>query len=82
MYCQPREDEPLFQEVRATKENSGRFKRGADPRRHRFTRDECVAGFWAAVESITMRYPKAINPDGRHVVCNFLKSRYRPQEPQ
>ena len=54
--------------------NRGHFKKGADPRRHRFTRDECVAGFWAAVESITTRYPKAVNPDGRHIVCNFLRS--------
>ena len=47
----------------------------ADPWRHRFTRDECVTGFWAAIESITTRYPKAVYPDGRHIVCNFLKSR-------
>ena len=23
--------------------------------------------------SSTTRYPKAINPDGRHIVCNFLR---------
>jgi hypothetical protein len=55
--------------------NKGRFKKGFDPRRHRFTRAECSKGFWAAVESIVSRYPDAIMPDGRHMVCNFLKSR-------
>ena len=54
--------------------NRGHFKKGADPRRHLFTREECVMGFWAATESITTRYPKAVNPDGRHIVCNFLQS--------
>ena len=62
--------------------NKGQFQKGADPRRHKFTSDECSKGFWAAIESITTRYPKAINPDGRHIVCNFLKSRYRAQELQ
>ena len=55
------------------KENCEQFKKGADPRRHRFTRDECVAEFWAALESIVIRHPDAITPDGRHIVCNFLK---------
>ncbi|PYS76532.1 MAG: hypothetical protein DMF66_14155 [Acidobacteria bacterium] len=36
--------------------NAGSFRRGPDPRRHRFTRDEQVAGFWAALESLTTRY--------------------------
>jgi hypothetical protein len=57
--------------------NRGWFKRGDDPRRHRFTEDECSAGFWAAVESITARYPDAVMADGRHIVCNFLKSKQR-----
>ena len=54
--------------------NKGRFRKGADPRRHRFTREECSAGFWAAIESITTHYPKAVMMDGRHIVCNFLLS--------
>ena len=50
----------------------GRFKPGPDPRRHKFTRDECIEGFWAAIESVVIRYPDAILPDGRHIVANFL----------
>jgi len=57
--------------------NRGRFQKGHDPRRHKFTRDECSAGFWAAVESIVIRYPDAIMSDGRHIVVNFMKSRKR-----
>jgi hypothetical protein len=38
------------------KPNAGSFRRGHDPRRHQFTRAECVAGFWAALESLTTRY--------------------------
>jgi hypothetical protein len=53
--------------------NPGAFRKGADPRRHKFTRDECSKGFWAAVESIVCRYPDAIGADGRHMVVNFLK---------
>jgi hypothetical protein len=51
------------------------FVKGHDPRRHQFTPAECSAGFWAAVESIILRHPDAIMPDGRHMVCNFLASR-------
>lgn len=54
---------------------TGRFKKGHDPRRHKFTRDECSRGFWAAIESITARYPNAVMRDGRHIACNFLRSR-------
>lgn len=55
--------------------NAGSFKPGPDPRRHKFTTAECSKGFWAAVESIVVRYPDAVMPDGRHMVVNFLKSR-------
>jgi hypothetical protein len=55
-------------------EYRGRFKKGYAPRRHKLTREECSNGFWAAVESIIARYPDAIMPDGRHMVCNFMKS--------
>jgi hypothetical protein len=61
----------------AAPSNRGRFQKGYDPRRHKFTRDECSDGFWAAVESIIIRYPDAIMPDGRHMVVNFMKSRKR-----
>ena len=54
--------------------NSGQFKKGADPRRHRFTREECSAGFLAAIESIITRHPEKVGKDGRHIVCHFLKA--------
>lgn len=55
------------------RQNRGHFRRGYDPRRHRFTRDECQAGFWAALESIIARYPDATDTAGRHMACDFLK---------
>jgi len=58
------------------KENKGRFKKGPDPRRHKFTREECQAGFWRALESIITRYPDATN-GGRHMACYFLKRKAR-----
>lgn len=57
------------------KANPGHFRKGEDPRRHKLTREERSKGFWNAVESIVTRYPDAIMADGRHMVCNFLKSR-------
>lgn len=40
--------------------NAGSFRKGADPRRHKFTLAECQEGgrrgFWAALEAITVRY--------------------------
>lgn len=51
--------------------NNGRFRKGNDPRRHKFTREECQAGFWAALESVTIRYPAAVNARG-HIALNFL----------
>jgi hypothetical protein len=59
------------------KENKGRFQKGPDPRRHKFTRDDCVKGFWQALESITARYPDAIDSTGRHIACYFLKRKGR-----
>jgi hypothetical protein len=55
------------------KRNCGHFRRGHDPRRHRFTRAECQAGFWAAIYSIIQRYPDAPDSAGRHMACDFLK---------
>jgi len=51
------------------KANAGAFRKGSDPRRHSFTRDECVAGFWAALESITIRY----NDDRARTFGKFLR---------
>jgi hypothetical protein len=61
--------------MRTTKRgpNRGQFRPGPDPRRHRFTRDECVGGFWAAITSIVNRYPDAIDSSGRHMAFDFLK---------
>jgi hypothetical protein len=61
----------------AVPSNRGRFQKGYDARRHKFTKEECSDGFWAAVESIVCRYPDAVMPDGRHMVVNFMKSRKR-----
>ena len=55
--------------------NKGRFQKGADPRRHKFTRDECVTGFWKALESIVTRHPHMVTRDGRHIACYFLHSK-------
>lgn len=53
--------------------NAGQFRKGHDPRRHQFTREECQAGFWAAIEAVIIRYPDAINARG-HIALNFLPS--------
>ena len=60
------------------KQNRGQFCKGHDPRRHRFTRAECQAGFWAALESIVARYPNATDKAGRHMACRFLKRKSAP----
>ena len=55
--------------------NRGQFRRGPDLRRHHFTREECQRGFWRAMESIIARFPDAVNSAGRHMACDFLKSK-------
>jgi len=60
--------------------NPGQFRPGPDPRRHRFTRDECVMGFWAALTSIITKYPDAVDRSGRHMARQFLKKRRRTNE--
>ena len=52
----------------------GRFKKGYDPRRHKFTQAECIDGFWAAIESVAIRYPDVVDSAGRHMTVNFLKA--------
>lgn len=59
----------------AQQKNRGWFRKGNDPRRHQFTREECSAGFWAAIESITERHPDAITSYGAHMATNFLRKR-------
>ncbi len=59
--------------MKTTSPNRSRFRPGPDPRRHRFTRDECVKGFWAAVFLIIQRYPTAVDASGRQMAADFLK---------
>lgn len=61
----------------AKKENKGRFTKGPDPRRHKFSREECQAGFQAALVSIITRHPEAVDSCGRHIACYFLKRKGR-----
>ena len=61
-----------------SKQNRGQFRKGHDPRRHRFTIEECQRGFWRALESITARYPNATDKAGRHMACRFLKRKSAP----
>jgi len=56
-----------------TTPNRGQVRKGFDARRHRFTHDECVTGFWKAIESIVARYPDAVDSSHRHMACRFLK---------
>jgi hypothetical protein len=60
--------------MKSKRANRGRFKKGHDPRRHRFTREECQRGLWAAIESIIKRYPGAVDASGRHMACDFLNA--------
>jgi hypothetical protein len=62
----------MSQENCARRPNPGQFKKGDDPRRHKFTREECSRGFWAAVESIVVRYP-----DAMHVSISVQSVKYR-----
>ena len=43
------------------KGNAGSFRKGADPRRHRFTREECSEGFWAGLASYVEQGGEARN---------------------
>jgi hypothetical protein len=70
-----RSEDKAMGQVKKERTNRGWFKRGHDPRRHKFTRDECVEGFWAALESISTRYPDVIDHYGRHMSCAFLNKR-------
>lgn len=59
----------------STNPKRGQFRKGADPRRHKFTTEECQNGFQAALVSIITRYPDAVDAYGRHIACRFLKKR-------
>lgn len=58
--------------IKTKRVNRGRFRKGHDPKRYRFTRDECLKGFWASLDSIITRYPTAVNSNGRHIAFGFL----------
>lgn len=63
-------------EVVEMKSYRGRpFAKGHDSRRHKFSTEECQRGFQAALESIIIRHPNAIMPDGRHIACVFLRNK-------
>ncbi len=64
------------------RKNRGQFRPGPDPRRHKFTQAECQAGFWAAIYSIVLRYPDAIDSSGRHMAFDFLKVAGRDNKEQ
>ena len=55
--------------------NRGQFRKGYDPRRHVYTREECQRGFWAAITSIVIRNPNCVDSSGRHMAFKFLKSK-------
>jgi hypothetical protein len=55
--------------------NRGQFRKGHDPRRHKFTLEECSRGFWNAITSIITRYPDAIDSSGRHMAFGFLATK-------
>jgi len=57
------------------RDSKGRFIKGNDPDRHKFTRDECITGFWNAIESIVLRHPEKIDENNNHIVIRFLKRR-------
>jgi hypothetical protein len=50
----------------------GKFKPGPDPRRHVFTREECMRGYHAAIASLERRYPGC---DPHFLMCAIMGSR-------
>ncbi len=50
----------------------GQFRAGPDPRRHRFTPEECRRGFQAAEESLARRFPGA---DPHFLMCALIGSK-------
>lgn len=52
-------DQMQLQHTTRRKPNRGSFRKGADPRRHVFTPEECRDGFYAAMAAIATRNPNA-----------------------
>lgn len=47
------------------KPNAGSFRPGPDPRRHKFTRGECSAGFWTAIATWGVSMGEKLHDAGR-----------------
>jgi len=60
----------------APRANRGRFRKGHDPRRHKFTREECSAGFWAGIASYVEKGGEARNFLRRKMTARGID--YRP----
>jgi hypothetical protein len=60
--------------ARGGRPSRSQFRKGHDPRRYRLSPEKVQDNFWRAHESIVSRYPNALLPDGRHMVCNFLSA--------
>jgi hypothetical protein len=65
----------MNRETKTRRTNPGQFRKGFDPRRHRFSRAECQAGLWAAINSIIARHTEALDAYGRHMAVKRLKKR-------
>lgn len=52
------------------RESGGRFRKGHDPRRHRFTREECSRGFWTGIAVYAER-----GGDPRYFLRNMTRRR-------
>jgi hypothetical protein len=54
------------------KTHPGRFQAGHDPRRHVFTREECLRGYEAACASLLRRFPGC---DPHFLMCAIMGSK-------
>jgi hypothetical protein len=62
----------MEKERKRRRTNPGCLKPGYYPRRRRFTRTKCQAGFRKAIESSISRFPGAVDGSGRRMLCDFL----------
>jgi hypothetical protein len=56
---------PTTPERKKRTANRGSFKPGPDPRRHKFTREECSAGFWTAIAVLGVSIGAKLHHVGR-----------------
>lgn len=52
-------------EPRVRSANRGSFRKGPDPRRHKFTPEECSAGFWTAIAVLGVSIGTKLHRAGR-----------------